>query len=228
MALILTGGGSGNDTLKIDKLFSEMLDKTKPLLYIPIAIDSIKHPYPECLTWLKNTFDKFGIKNYKLCSEENLVEISQEKPEKFSGIYIGGGNTFYLMKKLKETGLWVFLKEAIKKDIPIYGGSAGAIIFSKDIKTSLNFDKNWVELTDFSGMNLIRDYSLWCHFNLDKEQKIKKIIKEQKITHSIALTEKNALLLSKNTIQVIGNEPAYIFDASGTKKEALLGLNILD
>jgi len=58
--------GSGEDIIEVDKLFASMLDKNKPLLYIPIAIDNIKHPYEDCLDWLKNTFEPLGISKYEM------------------------------------------------------------------------------------------------------------------------------------------------------------------
>ncbi len=118
------------------------------------------------------------------------------------------------------------LKKAIENNIPIYGGSAGAIIFSKSIKPSLNFDKNWVELKDLEGMNIIDNKYLFCHFSIDKEEMIKKIILKEKLNLSIALTEKNGLLISNNKIEVVGKESAWIFNNEGCKKELKVGENI--
>jgi len=219
MRIILSGGGSGEETVELDKLFADMLDKSKPLLYIPIAIDNIKHPYPECLTWLKKTFNNLGVKKYEMWSEEELFKFEDSSPKQFSGIYLGGGNTFYLLKKLKDNKGIGFIREAIIQDIPIYGGSAGAIIFSKSIKTSLNFDKNWVDLEDFEGINLIRDHYLWCHFEENKLDKIKNLILNQKIAPSIALTEKNGLFLCEGEICLVGTEPAWVFDKVGNRKK---------
>jgi len=73
---------------------------------------------------------------------------------------------------LKEGDFLEFLRKAIKMDIPIYGGSAGAIIFGKSILSSL--DKNFIGLTDFSGMNLLKDVGIFCHYKPEKEKKLMK------------------------------------------------------
>ena len=65
MELIVTGGGSGKDTKEIDEFFASKLDKDKPLLYIPIAIDNIEHPYPDCLKWLKTLLIILELINMK-------------------------------------------------------------------------------------------------------------------------------------------------------------------
>jgi dipeptidase E len=223
MRIILSGGGAGEQTKELDNLFANILDKNKPLLYIPIAIDSIKHPYNDCLSWLKSTFDKLGISKYQMWTEEDLKKSRDISPLEFSGIYIGGGNTPYLLKQLKETGAWNFLIKAIKKNIPIYGGSAGAIIFSKSIKPSLNFDKNWSKLKKFEGMNLIKENYLFCHFTVQKDEQIKKIIINEKISSSIALTERSGLFINEDKIKVIGQESSWIFDNKGNKKELSVG-----
>jgi dipeptidase E len=222
MKLMLSGGGAGEQTKKLDEHFASWVDKEKPLLYIPIAINSCKHPYNECLDWLKSTFDVLGIKKYEMVTEENLEEYSNKDVSEFGGIYIGGGNTPYLLKKLKESGVWKFLQDAVEKDIPIYGGSAGAIIFSKAITPSLNFDKNWVELNgkDLDGMNLTKDNFLFCHFNENKEDRIKQIILEQKTSPAILLPEPSGLSIVDDKITALGD--VWVMDKEGNKKELSL------
>ena len=211
MELIVTGGGSGEDTLEIDKLFAEHLDKTKPLLYIPIAIDNIKHPYSECLTWLKGTFDKFGVSKYEMWLEEDLEKNKKVSPLNYSGIYIGGGNTPYLLLKLRESGFLEFIDKAPKNGIPIYGGSAGAIIFSKTIISSLMYDKNWSNLSDLSGMNLIGNYEIACHFSDKERNLILNLIKKNNIKKLVALSERNALEINEKGFRLIGKEDAHLF-----------------
>ncbi|MDI3543732.1 MAG: dipeptidase [Candidatus Woesearchaeota archaeon] len=212
MKIILSGGGSGEDTKEVDEKFASLLDKNKPLLYIPIAIDNIKHPYPDCLKWLRLTFDNFGIKNYEMWTEGDLKKSKDVSPSNFSGIYIGGGNTPYLLKKLKETGFWEFLKEAIESDIPIYGGSAGATIFSKTIKYSLYSDKNWVGINELTGMNVLSGYEIMVHYKKEEKDKLINISEENKSENIIALTEKNGLYVNSKEVVVIGKEPAFVFN----------------
>lgn len=216
MELILSGGGSGQNTIEIDELFANIIKKNKPLLYIPIAINKIRHPYPECLKWLKETFDKLGVKFYEMWTEEEMFKSKEINPEKFGGIYIGGGNTFYLLKILKESGFWEFLIKAIKKGIPIYGGSAGAIIFGKSILTSS--DENLAGLKEFGGMNLLEDTSIFCHYKQEKEDKIKK----NPINKIIALSERTGIYLKDNKATIIGQESAYLF-FNKKKKEISVG-----
>lgn len=217
MRIILSGGGSGKDTKELDAKFASLLDKTKPLLYLPIAIDNIKHPYCGCLKWLKSTFDWLGVEKYEMWTEKDLDKSNNTSITDFAGIYIGGGNTPYLLKKIKTTGLWDFLKSALNNDIPIYGGSAGALIFSKTIFSSLYADKNWVEIKDLKGFNVLNDYEMAVHYNKSEEEKLKNISKEKPEKKIIALSEKNGLYVFEKGIKLIGQEPAYLFKGGDIK-----------
>ncbi len=223
MKLILSGGGSGKQTIDLDLKFVSLIDKSKSLLYIPIAINTKQHPYPECLKWLKETFDSLGIKKYEMWTEEDLSKGKKVKPETFGGIYIGGGNTPYLLKTLKKSGMWEFLKDAVKKDIPIYGGSAGAVIFAKSIIPSLSGDENKVHLKNFDGMNVVNNKEIWCHYN-GNDKIIKEFIEKYNLGEIIALPEETGLFI-KEGIQIIGKKPAYLFKEN-LKKEIKIGQGI--
>lgn len=213
MRLIVTGGGSGKDTKEIDELFASRLDKTKPLLYIPIAMDNIKRPYQDCLRWLRSTFDNLGVEKYEMWREDEIKNMKEKPPpSQFSGIYIGGGNTPYLLKKIKYTFIWDFINEALKKEIPVYGGSAGALIFSKTIISSLKYDKNWVEIKNLEGFNVIGGHELTCHYSENEKAKIKDLISKNNIKNLIALTEKNGLDVNDKEIKMIGQEKGFVFN----------------
>jgi len=225
MKVILSGGGSGEDVRELDEKFASLLNLSKPLLYIPIAIDNIKHPYPSCLKWLKSTFDVLGVSLYEMWTEEDLYKSKELSPEIFSGIYIGGGNTPYLLKKLKETGCWEFLKKAMEMNIPIYGGSAGAIIFSKTIMHSLYADKNWVEIRDLTGMDVLSGYEIAVHYNQNIEERLIGLSKKNKTEKIIALTERNGLYVTSSKIVLLGKEPAIIF-SNGKMRNLPIGATL--
>lgn len=216
MKLILSGGGSGEKTKELDELFASLLNKSQPLLYIPIAIDPQKHSYPECLEWIKKTFDELGIELYEMWTEKDLLKSKSTKPNKFGGIYIGGGNTPYLLKTLKESGFLDFLKRAIKLDIPIYGGSAGAIIFAKSIIPSLYHDENNVNLKDFKAMNILNNNEITCHYEKSEDKQIKDMMNKHKLNKVIALSEKTGIYIKDNKARIVGKEPAFLF--SGKEK----------
>ncbi|MBT4835370.1 type 1 glutamine amidotransferase-like domain-containing protein [Candidatus Woesearchaeota archaeon] len=212
MKIILSGGGSGEDSKEMDQLFASFLDKSKPLLYIPIAMDNNRHSYDSCLNWLKSTFNELGINEYEMLTEKTIHTLKKRNPSDFSGIYIGGGNTAYLLKTIKETILGKFIEKAIDSETPIYGGSAGAVIFAKTISSALLYDSNEVGLTSIEGFNILNNIEITCHYNNNEEEKILKLINERKISKLIALSEKNGLLVTPNEIKIIGKEGSILFE----------------
>lgn len=76
-----------------------------------------------------------------------------------------GGNTFKLLKEIKESKFDILLEKYLKNVGFVYGGSAGAIIFGKSIETSSHADKNIVGLTELSGLNMLNGFDVWCHYN---------------------------------------------------------------
>lgn len=122
MKLFLTGGGSGVKSIEVDKKFLEAVDMSKPILYIPIAIDTTRHPYPGCLDWLKRNFTHFNFDNFIMWTEEELKSKTEHDFEQFGGVYIGGGNCFKLLENLKEFGTFEILRSLALRGIPIYGG----------------------------------------------------------------------------------------------------------
>jgi len=214
MRLFLSGGGSEKKSIILDKKFARELDKSKSLLYIPIAIDKAKHSYQECFKWISSIFNPLGVNSIVLWTEQDLERRKEIDLKKFSGIYIGGGNTYYLLKELKNSGFLENLKKLIEMDFPVYGGSAGAIILGKDIRTSS--DENEVNLKDFSGLDLVRGYSIFCHY--DKETKwAREFLKEEKLK-TIALPEDCGLFVTDDKIEVIGAGSAYLPDKKTTLK----------
>lgn len=195
MNLILAGGGSGKQTVRVNTLFTSLV-KNKDIMYIPIAIDKVKHPYPSCLEWIKGELGEYDNFNITLCTEDDLRTITYDDLIKYGGIFIGGGNTFYLLKELRESKFDSKLVKLLSNtDIPVMGGSAGALIFANSIKTAEFYDENIVNLKDLNGLNMINGSNIWVHYEDGMEgivQEYRNILK----TDIICLREDEGLYIT--------------------------------
>jgi len=209
MKLYLSGGGIGEDSVELDRKFASVIDKSKPLLYIPIARNEKRHPYPGCFQWLKKTFNPLGIDKIEMWTEKDLRENAETELERFGGVYMGGGNTFYLLKELKDSGFLPKLERLVRKDVPFYGGSAGALICARTIIPALTIDPNDVKLKDFDAMEFVRDYDLWVHYEPTQNKKIQDY-KEKHNLNLIALPENTGIFVTDETIEVVGPGSAYL------------------
>ena len=151
--IVLTSCGVIESKLKEQfyDLLNKDISKIK-LLFITIAVDGEKDTDR---TWLEEeyaTILDLGIK------EENITEYHYEENIDFSNydiIYMIGGNTFYLLKELREKKLAEKIIQAINDGVIYIGSSAGSIILGKTIETALPYDENWVNLIDFKGLNIV-------------------------------------------------------------------------
>ena len=217
MKLLLSGGGSDQDSFELDNIFIESIDKTKPVLYIPIAINTKKHSYSDCLGWLKNNFKKFSFDNFVMWSEEELQNNEEKDFEQFGGVYIGGGNTYKLLSELKSFGTFDILRKIANKRVPIYGGSAGAIILTDSILNAGYLDKNEIGLSDLSALDLTHGYSIWCHYKPEMKDDLIKFQKENKISRILTLPEDAGLFITDNHIEAIGPNCIVLLDKGSEK-----------
>jgi len=71
-------------------------------------------------------------------------------------IWVGGGNTFYLLQEVRRSGFDEFLALKIREGIPYVGTSAGTIILSPNIESVRFADdpEQAPHLTSFDGLDL--------------------------------------------------------------------------
>ena len=211
--LFLSGGGDQEQTKAFDRFFAEKVNKDKPLLYIPVAMETTD--YNDCLEWIKTVFNPLGIRSITMWTDLNNKSVRDL--QSFSAIYIGGGNTFSLLKNLRTTKFDGILKEYLKNDGILYAGSAGAIIAGADIMTCAHMDPNNVNLQETDGLKLINNYSVWCHYSEQDDQLIKAYIKDYK-NPVIALSEETGVYYCDGNIKVIGEIPSYVFNKLATSE----------
>lgn len=205
--LILSGGGKPRQTKTIDRLLVSHIPKTKKILYIPIAMPPHHRSFGKCFDWIRASLGHFGFSKIDMWT--NLNNRKPAELKEYAAIWIGGGNTFSLMNDLRKTGFDKLLLEYIKKGGLVYGGSAGTIIFGKDI--SFAHDPNQVHLKDCRGFDLANGFSIYCHYTHKKYGKEAQQYVERTGIPVIALSDSTGLHINNNKIKIIGTKPAFIF-----------------
>lgn len=205
MKLLLSGGGDPECVVPLDEFFVSQIDLQKAVLYIPVAWED-DPSYTECLEWFRRTYPPYGIKNFEMCTDLN----NASNLDQYSAIFIGGGNTFKLLKEIKDSQFDKKLTTYLSNGGFVYGGSAGSIIFGKDIIGTTYEDENNVGLEDSKGLNLVRGFNICCHYGNGgedntnyKRDRIKEYSTPSDIT--IALPENCAIYVEDDTITFIGS-----------------------
>lgn len=203
--IFLAGGGSAEDSRLLDERFVNIIDHTKPLVYIPNAMKS--RPYKSCLEWFRSVMTPLGVTNIEMWDDLQV----RYPVTSIAGIYIGGGDTAKLLKELRVSSFSDYLLEVADTGVPLYGGSAGAIILGEDIRTApeaKSFDDS-----DATGLKIVPGYSMVCHYNVSEETVVRQLA--QRFGHSIlAIPEKAGGHLSDSVLTNYGTEPISIFQGS--------------
>ena len=79
-----------------------------------------------------------------------------------------GGNTFYLLNKLRENNWIVKINEAINNGVIYIGSSAGSEVLGNSIETALGYDDNKVNMSNFTGLKIVNGLII-PHANRKKE-----------------------------------------------------------
>ena len=161
MKLFLCGGGSGEQIKYALNNYAASIDKSKPILYIPLAME--KEKYDSCKMWFASEIKQMGINNFEMISSSS--ELSKKNFDNYSSLFIGGGNTFKLLREIQENGNFEKINNYLKNDGIVFGGSAGAIIFGNNINSCLLDDENKVNLKNCDGFDYLNGYSILCHLN---------------------------------------------------------------
>lgn len=217
MTLFLSGGGSGSQTTEAITRFGRALSGDKPLLYIPLAMEPER--YDSCLEWITGELSSLSRVIHMVRSSKELSALDFEE---YAGIYIGGGNTFKLLRDLEQSGAFEKLSHYLKSGGVVFGGSAGAIIFGENLNACKLDDKNDVGLADIDGFDLLDGISLLCHYtnqipekDAENRRYLLSLSHQQKI---IALPEEDTIVIQNGVTEVIGTRPWYYF-ADGSAEE---------
>lgn len=148
--IFLTSNGLTSPELRQN--FANVLENTgKKCVIIPTAMEKDK----QLDQWLEETrqeLSAFGLENdiFYIGTDEN------EKLLNYDVIYICGGNVFYLMQKINESGIAPVISKCAQEKI-VVGVSAGSLIMQKDlvlIKDLIPRMNKRVKLKDLSALDL--------------------------------------------------------------------------
>ena len=139
--IVAIGGGELRErtTMKIDEYIAKLAkeragENRANALFIPTA----SHDYMPYY----NTFHKVYTGTFNIKTDVALTvfkEVDMEKMrakfEKADMIYVGGGDTVFMIEHWKMTGLLPLIKDAYERGVILAGRSAGAICWFSDIYT---------------------------------------------------------------------------------------------
>ncbi|MBO5067134.1 MAG: peptidase E [Clostridia bacterium] len=227
--IIAIGGGEikNKTTLEVDRYIANLAkehagEKRANALFIGTAShDSM--PY-------FNSFRKTYTSVFDIKAEVALMVYGEMSMEKIAGkidaadmIYVGGGDTVYMLEKWKETGATKMLIDAYNQGKIICGLSAGAICWFKDMYTDYEILRGQSsEYVLKKGLGVLGG-AMCPHFN-EREQDFTCALKKGVIKSAYCVENDCAIEFvdGKFTKVISGGGKAYFIELDGTsiiKKE---------
>lgn len=121
-------------------------------------------------------------------------------------VWVEGGNTFYLLKAVRESGFDIVIKELIEKGVVYVGASAGSYIACPTIEVSSwkkpGEEKESFGVTDFTAMNLV-PFLLKVHYKPEYNELLKEKIPQAKYPTKI-LRDGQAILVEGDSYRLVG------------------------
>ena len=174
--IICIGGGSLKEksTLKIDEYIANLakLRSGEKRAY-GLFIGTASHDCMPAFNSFRKTYtSNFDIKAdcLLLVNVDTPLEKIEEKFSKADLIYVGGGDTIYMLEKWKEKGITEKIIDAYNRGVIICGLSAGAICWFKNMYTdSFLVTGKEGEYSFYKGLGLLEG-TCCPHYNIRKEE----------------------------------------------------------
>jgi dipeptidase E len=217
-SIYLSGGGDENQSFSLDEYFFNSLPTGGHFLYIPVALRNTDL-YLTAKHWMAKVIELHERSDLSFETVDDLLRYNNIDTEKFDAVYIGGGNTWSLMRELKDSGFSDYLIKYLDEGGFVYGGSAGAIVLGSRIDT--HDDENEINYKDMSGLCLLNNFSIACHFKDVQSERFKEWSEHNNLP-IICLYEETGLFIEKGSALCVGTKPCVIYHPDGSRIEIKL------
>lgn len=193
----------------VESEIQDFLGAIKSVLFVPFAL----HDRDGYATKARERFQLLG---YELASLHQASD-KLEAVNKAEAIFIGGGNTFRLLKTLYDFELLPAIRRRVELGMPYMGSSAGSNVAGPTIRTTN--DMPIAEPPSFNALNLVSfqinphyldPESDSTHMGETREERILQFL-EDNDTPVVGLREGALLRVEKGIIILKGSTGARIF-----------------
>lgn len=177
---------------------------------------------------LKNAYAKMGLSVTSIHDVSTLPRAVSEAEV----IFVGGGNTFRLLKGLHDHDLLDPIRQRVAAGVPYIGSSAGSIVAYPTLKTTK--DMPVVQPPSFEALGLV-PFQISPHY-LDpdpasthmgetQEERIMQFLEENEVP-VVGLREGSILLVREGAVVLKGPNSARIFRRGENAVEVFSGSNL--
>ena len=197
------------------------LNDVRSILFIPYAL----YDRDSYASMAQERFERMGYKLWTI----HTADSPRQAVSDAQSIFVGGGNTFRLLKALYEADVLELIRHRVKEGMPYVGSSAGSNVAGPTIKTTK--DMPIVQPPSFDALGLV-PFQISPHF-LDpdpnskhmgetQEERINQFLEENDAT-VFGLREGAMVRVENGTMILKGSSGARIFRRGIEPVETLPG-----
>jgi len=164
MKLFLTSNGLSSRKLKRE--FSKLIEKPAGEVKILVIGTLSERGHKQFVQWVTEELEDININKRNIYTANISEEVNFSKFKDADIIYLLGGDTFYMLERLRKNNFKDFLTRYNSKDKIFVSISAGTIIAGPNIKIAewgSEADDNYVHLKDLTGLNLTNT-AIYVHY----------------------------------------------------------------
>jgi len=202
----------------------DILRDIKKVLFVPFALFDRD-------AYAKQARDRFAAMGFELNSIHQAADMKRAVAET-EAVFIGGGNTFRLIKALYDNEVLIPIRERVLAGMPYIGSSAGSNVAGVTMKTTK--DMPIVQPPSFNALGIF-DYQISPHYQ-DPDPNSKHMgetqqerimqFHEENETPVVGLREGTMLRINGDSIVLKGITAARIFRRGLEPVEANVGTDI--
>src|ERR1700730_7639762 len=208
----------------VEAEISTFLGSAKKVLFFPFALFDRD-------AYAAKAETRFAAMGYSLSSVHEAAD-SRKAIEETDAIFVGGGNTFRLLKALQDLGFVEPIRRMVRKGTPYIGSSAGSNVAGPTIKTTK--DMPIIQPCSFDALGLV-PFQISPHY-LDpdptskhmgetQEERILQFLEENE-TPVVGLREGAWLVIEDGLVTLKGVSGARVFRRGHAPVEVLSGSEI--
>jgi len=187
------------------------------IIFIPYA--GVGFTYDEYTQKVNYALSSFDVKVSNLDNFDDKAKALKDS----SAIFVGGGNTFHLLKMLQQFDLLETIQKVVANGKPYVGWSAGSNIASPTIRTTN--DMPIVEPKSFQSLSLVpfqinphyTEKSISNHGGESRLQRLREFLAANPHQKVIALPESSYLVCNGNQLIYNGRFDGKVITSSGIK-----------
>lgn len=202
----------------------EMLRDIQRIVFIPYAL----YDRDAYAAKVRERFERMGIGLDSVHTDSSPSRLVQQA----QALFIGGGNTFRLLKALYDYQLVECIRRRVEQGIPFIGSSAGSIVACPTLKTTK--DMPVMQPPSFDALHLV-NFQISPHY-LDpdpssthmgetQEERIMQYL-EENVRPVVGLREGTLLRVNQGSVWLRGSTTARVFRRGEKPVEVSPGTNL--